>query len=70
MKRVYNMKSGRWRTIHEDKAPIETKEEVVEFKGIPENYRELQELAKSLEIPANQSKEELIQAINDYLSNK
>ena len=70
MKRVYNMKSGKWRTIQEDNAPKETKEDVLEFKGIPENYRELQELAKSLEIPANQSKEDLIQAINDYLSNK
>ncbi len=55
MKRVYNNKSGVWK---------EVKDDVTEFKGIPTNYKELQSLAKSLGIPANQSKEDLTYQID------
>jgi len=58
MKRIFNVKSGIWRTVAEEK-PI---------KMIPSNYRELQELAKNLGIRANQSAKALKQQINDKLN--
>jgi hypothetical protein len=58
MKRIFNVKSGIWRTVAEDR-PI---------KMIPSNYRELQELAKKLGIRANQSAKALKEQINDKLN--
>jgi hypothetical protein len=58
MKRIFNVKSGIWRTVAEDR-PI---------KMIPSNYRELQELAKKLGIRANQSATALKEQINDKLN--
>ena len=68
MKRVYNMKSGVWK--EEKDVKNEKKSHQIEFKGIPTSYKELQALAKEVGIPANQSKEDLIYQINDYLKQK
>jgi hypothetical protein len=58
MKRIFNVKSGIWRTVAEDRP----------LKMIPSNYRELQELAKKLGIRANQSATALKEQINDKLN--
>jgi len=58
MKKVYNNKAGVWKVVKEEK-----EEKTTDFKGVPNNYKELQALAKELGIPANQSKEDLIYQI-------
>lgn len=64
MKRRFNRKTGIWSQV------AEPQPNQVKLKMIPEGYRELQEMAKELGIPANQSKDELIEAINDSFNKK
>ena len=68
MKRVYNMKSGVWKEEKEVKNDKNSHQ--IDFKGVPTSYKELQSLAKEVGIPANQSKDDLIYQINDYLKQK
>lgn len=68
MKRVYNMKSGVWKEEKEQKTANNSHQ--IEYKGVPTSYKELQALAKEVGIPANQSKDDLIYQINDYLKQK
>jgi hypothetical protein len=65
MEQRYNKLIGRWETIYTKKV-VETKEKSI--KLVPNNRKELQELAKLHEIPANLSNDELKNRLNDILS--
>jgi hypothetical protein len=65
MEQRYNKLIGRWETIYTKKV-VETKEKSI--KLVPNNRKELQELAKLHEIPANLSTDELKNRLNDILS--
>jgi hypothetical protein len=65
MEQRYNKLIGRWETIYTKKV-VETKEKSI--KLVPNNRKELQELAKLHEIPANLSNDELKIRLNDILS--
>lgn len=67
MKKVYNSVIGVWRNV-EDTAVSNTEKKESNFQGIPTNYKELQELARRLGIPANQKKAILIKEINDTIN--
>lgn len=68
MKRKYNPLTGIWVEVGNEKKPKKEEKKESNYKGIPMNYKELQELAKKLDIPANQSKEDLIKQIDDTIS--
>lgn len=65
MEKTYNKLLGIW---IENKTQVKKEDQESHYKGIPTNYKELQELAKKLDIPANQSKDNLIQQINDTIN--
>ena len=62
MKRRYNYRTGIYTEVDETK---EVKKKAM--KGMPENYRELQQLAQQLGIKSNQSKDELYKQIKEKL---